>query len=808
MLLLVANGCLQMSEKMPPRTSLPRNSLRRVMVMTLGMPAFLALLFGVFLTVERWAALGDARQVQRLMSLAETAAAVAHDQQLERGLTSLFLNGKDAAVPGKLTAQRALTDAARAALITRAEAIGLDGLSPHVGALIEELRGDFEKSAALRTAVDARTIPVPEAIGYYTEMNDDVLQLVEVVAGASTDAEVNARITSYAAFMTAKERAGLEGALGAGAFGKGVFDTATLLTMRAIGAQQEQALQFFAAFATDEDQAAAAGLTDLPASAELSRMREIAFRFPETQDAGGVTGEAFFATATARIAAMEQLETAIGAHIAAAAAAHAQMALFGFLGVGAIIAAALLLSMLTGARSVLRTEADVGALVRAGDAMAGGQLDVLLPLPRLRETAQMGRALDSFRVSILEGQEIARKAEADREAHRQAEADREATARAGKEARLAREAEASRREAERDRQIAAEISAVVTACAEGDFSRRIPLDDKEGILAQICAGLNRIGEITDAGIAEVNTALRHLAEGDLTYRIRDGFVGVFAEMARSVRAANDSIARTVQAIETASVTIDGSSSEISTAANDLARRSEQNAAMLEQTASALEEMSGSIGSMAGIANDAKNRMREISRRAETGNGIATQAMEAMDSIRQSSERIAGVLQVIDDIAFQTNLLALNAGVEAARAGESGRGFAVVASEVRALAQRSSEASREIAQIIGTATQDVGRGVEMVDQTAGALGQIVGTIREALDRIEHIAGAVGETEVGIAEISKATTELDRVTQQNAAMFEETNAALGALRIEADALVANVAQFRTDKNDRPDLRGRAA
>ena len=473
-----------------------------------------------------------------------------------------------------------------------------------------------------------------------------------------------------------------------------------------------------------------------------------------------------------------------------------------------IIAGALLVSMLTGARSVLRTEADVGALVRAADTMAGGQLEVRLPEPRLRETAQMGRALDGFRVSILDGREIARKAEEDREAHRQAEAQREAAARAGKEALQAREAEAARLAAERDRQIAAEISAVVTACAEGDFSRRIPLDDKEGSLAQICAGLNRIGEITDAGIAEVNTALRHLAEGDLTYRIRDGFVGVFGEMAQSVRAAKDSIARTVLAIEAATVTIDGSSSELSSAANDLARRSEQNAAMLEQTASALEEMSGSIGSMAGIANDAKDRMREISRRAETGNGIATQAMAAMDSIRQSSERIAGVLQVIDDIAFQTNLLALNAGVEAARAGESGRGFAVVASEVRALAQRSSEASREIAQIIGAATQDVGLGVEMVDQTAGALGQIVGTIREALDRIEHIAGAVGETEVGIAEISKATTELDRVTQQNAAMFEQTNAALGALRIETDALMANVAQFRTDKEDPPELRGRAA
>ncbi|WP_444454824.1 methyl-accepting chemotaxis protein [Rhodobacter capsulatus] len=791
-----------MSEK-----PLPRNSLRRVMVTTLGMPAFLALVFGLFLIDERWWALSDAREVQRLMSLAETAANVAHAQQLERGMTSLFLNGKDATVPDKLTAQRAASDTARAALLARSQTIGLDHLPPQIAALLTELAGDFDKSPEVRKAIDARAIPAPEAIDYYTEMNDDVLQLIDVVASASADAQINARITAYAAFSTAKERAGLERALGSGAFRKGQFDTATLLKMRAMVAQQDQAFRFFSAFATPEDLTALARLNELPASVELNRMREIAFAFPTTQDIGGVTGDAFFATATARIEAMKDVETEIGSRIGAAADAKARSALIGFLGFAAIILAALLVSMLTGARSVWRTEADVRALVQGADAMARGDLDVVLPAPRLRETGQMGGALDSFRVSILEGQEIARKAEEEREAHRQEEARREAAQRAGKEARLAREAEEARRQAEQDRRIAAEISAMVTACAEGDFSRRIALEDKEGMLAEICAGLNRIGEITDAGIAEVNKALRHLAEGDLTYHMHDGLVGVFAEMARSVRAANDSIARTVLAIEAASVTIDGSSSEISTAANDLARRSEQNAAMLEETASALEEMSSSIGSMAGIANDAKERMREISARAETGNGIATRAMEAMESIRQSSERIERVLQVIDDIAFQTNLLALNAGVEAARAGESGRGFAVVASEVRALAQRSSEASREIAQIIGTATQDVGRGVEMVDQTAGALHEIVGTIRGALERIEHIAGAVGETEVGIAEISKATTELDRVTQQNAAMFEETNAALGALRIEADALVENVSQFRTDKQA-PEPRGRAA
>ncbi|SOC02848.1 methyl-accepting chemotaxis protein [Rhodobacter maris] len=779
--------------------NLPKTSLRRVMAVSLGLPATLALVFGIFLIAERWQVLSDARMVQQLMELAQDAGAVAHEQQLERGMTSLFLNGTETTLPERLVAQRTATDTARATLLAKADGIGLDHLSDEISALVTELAGDFERSEEIRSGVDARSLPVAEAIEYYTEMDADVLQMVEVVARSTSNARISNRIAAYGAFLTAKERSGLERALGAGAFRKGAFGTQVLLAMRTMVAQQEQALLFFEALAAPQDRAAVARLETLPANVELARMRQIAFTSPETQDLGGVTGEEFFATATQRIEAMKEAESVIGNGIKAEAADEARSALIGFLAVGGIIVGALVGSLILGLRSVRRTETDVRDLAQAAGEMARGALDTALPLPHLRETAQMGAALDSFRVSILEAQERERQARAEREAHRRQEAEREAAARAGKEARLAREAEAARLMAERDRHIAAEISVVVNACAQGDFSRRIDLADKEGILAEICRGLNQIGEIADAGIAEVNRALRHLAEGDLTYLISDGFVGVFAEMAQSVRAANDSITTTVRAIEDTSRIIDSSSAEIGTAAHDLARRSEHNAAMLEETASALEEMASSIGGMAGIANDAKERMHTISTHAESGNTIAQDALVAMESIRQSSERIERVLQVIDEIAFQTNLLALNAGVEAARAGESGRGFAVVASEVRALAQRSSEASREIAQIIETAARDVGRGVEMVDHTADALGQIVGSIGDVQERIEHIAGAVGESKVGIAEISKATTELDRVSQQNAAMIEETNAALSALRIEADQLVANVKRFRTAETD---------
>jgi methyl-accepting chemotaxis protein len=241
--------------------------------------------------------------------------------------------------------------------------------------------------------------------------------------------------------------------------------------------------------------------------------------------------------------------------------------------------------------------------------------------------------------------------------------------------------------------------------------------------------------------------------------------------------------------------IDSEAQEISNAAEDLSRRTEKQAATLEQTAAALDQLTSSVTSATEGATEAERVVREARVSAEASGEIVQQAVAAMGEIEESSQKISRIISVIDDIAFQTNLLALNAGVEAARAGEAGRGFAVVASEVRALAQRSSEAAREIDALISASSGHVRRGVDLVGETGRALTGILGSVIDVAARVSQVAASSREQASGLAEINVAVNQLDQVTQQNAAMFEQTTAASHALNRGAQSLTATTSMFRT-------------
>jgi methyl-accepting chemotaxis protein len=256
----------------------------------------------------------------------------------------------------------------------------------------------------------------------------------------------------------------------------------------------------------------------------------------------------------------------------------------------------------------------------------------------------------------------------------------------------------------------------------------------------------------------------------------------------------------VSSIVENSATLRSGTQEISAATDDLARRTEQQAAGLEETAAALGEITGTVRKTADGAKQANEVVARTRIDAQKSGEIVRQAVSAMGSIENSSKQIGQIIGVIDEIAFQTNLLALNAGVEAARAGEAGRGFAVVASEVRALAQRSAEAAKEIKALISTSAQQVESGVKLVGETGQALERIVAQVAEITAVVSEIAASAQEQADGLNQVNIAINEMDQVTQQNAAMVEESSSASRTLAEGTQELVRLTEQFQVGKINR--------
>jgi methyl-accepting chemotaxis protein len=287
--------------------------------------------------------------------------------------------------------------------------------------------------------------------------------------------------------------------------------------------------------------------------------------------------------------------------------------------------------------------------------------------------------------------------------------------------------------------------------------------------------------------------LRRLSEGDLTAVIDAEFRGAYARIKDDFNSATRSLGSALSSVLQATGAIRGGSDEIATASDDLSRRTEQQAASLEETAAALDQITATVRRSADGAKQASEVASGARSEAQRSGEVVTQAVAAMHDIQQSASQISNIIGVIDEIAFQTNLLALNAGVEAARAGEAGRGFAVVASEVRALAQRSAEAAKEIKALISASTQQVERGVKLVGDTGQALTAIVGRVAEIDGLVSDIAVSSQEQATGLGQVNTAVNQMDQVTQQNAAMVEEATAAAAQLKREALDLAAMLAKF---------------
>ena len=303
-------------------------------------------------------------------------------------------------------------------------------------------------------------------------------------------------------------------------------------------------------------------------------------------------------------------------------------------------------------------------------------------------------------------------------------------------------------------------------------------------------------DVTDRvrAVQEIAAGLARLAGNDLESDIDKAFSPAFEKLRGDFNHANGNLRTALAGIAGSTDTIQSGTREISTAADDLARRTEQQAASLEQTAAALTQVTKTVKRSAEGAAHAREVVAAADADAKTSESVVREAVAAMDKIAKSAQQISQIIGVIDEIAFQTNLLALNAGVEAARAGDAGRGFAVVASEVRALAQRSADAAKEIKGLILTSSAQVEQGVGLVTRTGESLERILAQVGDINVSVSEIAAGAREQATALDEINTAINQMDQVTQQNAAMVEQTTAASHALSQETSQLAGLLAQFR--------------
>ncbi|PPE74069.1 diguanylate cyclase [Solimonas fluminis] len=342
-----------------------------------------------------------------------------------------------------------------------------------------------------------------------------------------------------------------------------------------------------------------------------------------------------------------------------------------------------------------------------------------------------------------------------------------------------------------------EVSDIVGAAANGDFTRRVALEGKDGFFKMLAENINQLLQTNEAGLNEVVRVLGALAKGDLTEKITAEYKGTFGQMKDDANKTVEQLTAIVSQIKNATDTINTASREITAGNTDLSARTEQQAASLEETASSMEELTSTVKQNAENAKQANQLAIGASDIAVKGGQVVSEVVTTMAAINESSKKIVDIISVIDGIAFQTNILALNAAVEAARAGEQGRGFAVVAAEVRSLAQRSAGAAKEIKSLIGDSVEKVGNGSKLVEQAGKTMDEIVTSVKRVTDIMSEITAASQEQSQGIEQVNQTITQMDEVTQQNAALVEEATAAARSLEEQAGGLQSSVSRFRLDE-----------
>lgn len=803
---------------------------RAFLILTLAGFA-LAGVFAALLLFEDTERLRQIRSDDLLIDLTTAVGEAAHELQKERGLSAGFLASQSTEPGSGLIEQRKNADAAVDRFSNLLATINSD-YAPFNQTGVDALNL-ISGLPDLRAAVDARRIDHVQAVEDLTRLNQTLFNLTADAARDMYSAGPSRQVMANKVLLGAKDFAGLERTAGKVGFElagqrSGAFPFPSLVRLKSLVEAQTARYSVFSELAPPDLQAQLREILASPVEQRVIELREIASN-GDRDSIQSVSGDMFFEALSAKVDLLHDLEKAAIEDIKLSMSEVSAIARGNLVKHSVILAVCLAVIGAFCLFLIRAVAADVNATAERIGALAEGDAESSIPENRLADLARISAALATFRDAELARREVERKEQALLErsgeliedviervqgrdfsarlpldelsgaslvlgkganAILQSADDVVAAQRAEEEA--ARETE--KKEAEAQAKAAEELAAMVASCAVGDFSHRVPVKDKTGIFRDLCEGVNEIATGAEVSLAQIEKCLDAMARGDLTIRMDGNFSGAYARLQSSLNKMIASLTDLIGRISESGANLAASSGELRDTAGELSRQAEKNAAALEETSAALEEISVSVKQVSGNVSEASENAKEARRTAQSSEAVAASAAASMDRIAEASSEIARVVKVIDDIAFQINLLALNAGVEAARAGEAGRGFSVVASEVRSLAQKSSDAAKEIGTVISDSDQAVSEGVENVVAAKSALETIAQSVVRIAGSVDEVATAISEQSTGIGEIAIAMASIDNGTQTQTASFEEITASAALLASEADSLENSIARFK--------------
>jgi methyl-accepting chemotaxis protein len=809
----------------------------------------------VSMTLDKRRVVADMDRVREVVGFVSGGGALVHELQKERGLTSGYLGSRGAELRDELVHQREATDLRLSAFSAAADRIRRSEPEWAGKADLGGLVGELSRISELRKHADILTTEAEASFFAYTQLVQQVVQAVAGAADTATDSAASRALGTYHHLIVGKEGAAQERATGALILTRGRAD---LELYRRFMEQAAIQKVNFEAFAGAAPGGLGPALRDALTSETAKRHEAVRWWIVEAGPEAAlnaVSAAAWFRLATARIDLIKDIEDRTLAEVETLVRTTrdaAQSLFMLVLGLTGGLAAAAALITLVVARTISRPLTEmVGTVER----LARGERADIPAIGRSDEVGDIARATLSIYGMAIEAQRIKVALDTAHAPVMVADAAGQVvyfnqaigrlfarTALAGDAMRLlgmpldqlmargrSETVDGRRRRlvvAGRSLEIVStpitgetgehlgtvlewtdhteelsiqhEIDTIVTAALAGDFSHRIDASNQSGFMRRLSDSINGLLDLVGSAVQDIERMLHALAEGDLTQRIERDYQGLLGQLRNDANATADKLAGIVTNIGEAAGRVNRAAAEITSGTSNLAERTEAQASNLEETASAMEELAATVRLNAGNAQQANQLASRARSVANHGGEVATKAVAAMGRIEESSQRIVDIISVMDEIAFQTNLLALNAAVEAARAGDAGKGFAVVAQEVRSLAQRSSEASKEIKSLISASSAEVRSGVGLVNEAGKALGEIVTSVKRVADIVSEIAAASSEQAQGLDQVNGAVNQMDDMTQKNAALVEESTAAARALQGQSVDLRKMVAFFNVGED----------